>query len=31
LHSYDLPEVISVPIESGSHEYLDWIAASLKK
>jgi periplasmic divalent cation tolerance protein len=31
LHSYDLPEIIELPIESGSHEYLDWIAESVKR
>jgi len=25
LHSYELPEVILLPILSGSREYLDWI------
>jgi periplasmic divalent cation tolerance protein len=25
LHAYDVPEVIAVPIESGSAQYLDWI------
>jgi periplasmic divalent cation tolerance protein len=29
LHSYNLPECIAVPIESGSAEYLKWIADSL--
>ncbi len=24
-HSYDLPEIIAVPIEAGSPEYLAWI------
>jgi uncharacterized protein involved in tolerance to divalent cations len=26
LHSYDLPECISVAIEDGSPEYLRWLA-----
>ena len=26
LHSYDVPEVISLPILAGSSAYLDWIA-----
>ena len=30
LHSYDLPECISIPIEGGSSEYLKWITDSLK-
>src|SRR5262249_12887453 len=29
LHSYELPECISIPIESGSAEYLQWVAESL--
>ncbi|MBI3768800.1 MAG: divalent-cation tolerance protein CutA [Deltaproteobacteria bacterium] len=27
LHSYDLPEVIALPIDAGSAAYLAWIAA----
>ena len=30
LHSYDLPEVICLPVATGSGEYLDWIDDSLK-
>jgi periplasmic divalent cation tolerance protein len=30
LHSYDVPEIIALPIAAGSRAYLDWIAASLK-
>jgi periplasmic divalent cation tolerance protein len=30
LHSYDVPECISVPIESGSMEYLNWLGDSVK-
>jgi periplasmic divalent cation tolerance protein len=30
LHSYDVPECISVVIEDGSAAYLDWIAQSVK-
>ena len=30
LHSYDLPECISVNIEDGSPEYLQWMADSVK-
>jgi periplasmic divalent cation tolerance protein len=26
-HSYDVPEIILVPVETGSAEYLDWIGA----
>ena len=29
LHSYDVPECISVAIEDGSEEYLNWIADSV--
>lgn len=25
LHPYDLPEIISIPIQGGSQDYLDWI------
>lgn len=30
LHSYELPEVISVPIEGGSLAYLKWIDNSVR-
>lgn len=26
LHSYDVPEIIAVPIQAGSESYLQWIA-----
>jgi periplasmic divalent cation tolerance protein len=29
LHSYDIPECISLAIEDGSTEYLEWIAGSV--
>ncbi len=29
-HSYDVPECIAVPIESGSAAYLNWIGESVK-
>jgi len=29
LHSYDVPECVSVAIEDGSEEYLNWIADSV--
>jgi periplasmic divalent cation tolerance protein len=29
LHSYEVPECISIPIEGGSAEYLKWITESL--
>ena len=30
LHSYEVPEIIAIPIEKGSKEYLDWIKDSTK-
>jgi periplasmic divalent cation tolerance protein len=30
LHSYELPECVAISIESGSPQYLTWIAESLK-
>lgn len=30
LHSYELPECISISIEDGSEPYLNWIEASVK-
>ena len=30
LHSYDVPECISLAIDEGSAPYLDWIAQSVK-
>lgn len=29
LHSYQTPEFLVLPVESGSHAYLDWLQASL--
>lgn len=29
LHSYTVPEVIALPIESGSRAYLDWLGANV--
>jgi len=29
LHSYEVPEVIQVPIENGSPAYLEWISGSV--
>lgn len=31
LHSYEVPELIQVPIENGLPEYLEWIAESVKE
>jgi periplasmic divalent cation tolerance protein len=30
LHSYEVPEIIALPIAAGSRDYLDWIVASVK-
>jgi len=30
LHSYEVPEIIAVPIEKGSSAYLKWVDSSLK-
>jgi periplasmic divalent cation tolerance protein len=30
LHSYDVPEVIALPVESGSPAYLRWLEESLR-
>lgn len=29
LHSYELPECISIPVEEGSQTYLDWLGSSV--
>ncbi|MEM6448983.1 MAG: divalent-cation tolerance protein CutA [Cyanobacteria bacterium P01_D01_bin.105] len=29
LHSYDVPELVLLPIEQGSAEYLSWLAAQV--
>jgi periplasmic divalent cation tolerance protein len=31
LHSYEVPEIIALPILEGSRPYLDWIAESVKR
>jgi periplasmic divalent cation tolerance protein len=31
LHSYEVPEIIALPIAAGSRSYLDWIAESVKR
>lgn len=31
LHSYDIPEIIALPIISGSTDYLDWIEEETQK
>ena len=30
LHSYELPECIAIPIDSGSSEYLKWLSDSVE-
>jgi periplasmic divalent cation tolerance protein len=30
LHSYDIPEVIALPIDDGSAPYLQWLGSSIK-
>jgi len=30
LHSYDVPEVVILPIPGGSADYLDWIAGTIR-
>lgn len=29
-HSYETPEIIALPVESGSSSYLNWLHASIK-
>jgi len=29
LHSYDVPEIVALPIERGSRDYLEWLADSV--
>ncbi|MGB2698588.1 MAG: divalent-cation tolerance protein CutA [Candidatus Zixiibacteriota bacterium] len=31
LHSYEVPEIIALPIEAGSEEYLNWIRKETQK
>ena len=31
LHPYELPEVIGVPLDSGSMDYLNWISENTRK
>ncbi|HXQ26798.1 MAG TPA: divalent-cation tolerance protein CutA [Candidatus Acidoferrales bacterium] len=31
LHSYEVPEIIALPIAAGSREYLSWISESLRR
>jgi periplasmic divalent cation tolerance protein len=31
MHSYEVPEVLALPVVDGSSEYLDWMRSNLKK
>jgi periplasmic divalent cation tolerance protein len=31
IHSYDLPEIIALPITGGSRDYLDWLEKETKE
>jgi len=31
LHSYDVPEVIALPVVAGSRPYLDWLSESVRR
>ncbi|MEB3357578.1 MAG: divalent-cation tolerance protein CutA [Synechococcales bacterium] len=31
IHSYDVPEIIALPILAGSQPYLDWMAAQVER
>lgn len=31
LHSYDVPEVLVLPVESGNPQYLEWVMASVSR
>ncbi len=30
IHSYDVPEILALPVVAGSKAYLDWLAGSLR-
>jgi periplasmic divalent cation tolerance protein len=30
IHSYDVPQIVAIPIVCGSHSYLKWLDVSLK-
>jgi len=30
LHSYEVPEIIALPLVAGSHSYLQWISEQVK-
>ena len=31
LHSYDVPEILALPVRAGSQPYLDWLAESTRR
>lgn len=31
IHSYEVPEIVAVPITKGSEDYLNWVDKSLKR
>jgi periplasmic divalent cation tolerance protein len=31
VHPYDVPEIIALPIQAGSHNYLDWISSVTRR
>jgi periplasmic divalent cation tolerance protein len=31
LHSYEVPEIVAIPIAAGSRDYLSWLASSVVK
>ncbi len=31
IHPYDIPEIIAIPIEKGSFEYVEWLKSELKE
>ena len=31
MHSYEIPEIIAVPITKGEQSYLEWLSGSLRK
>lgn len=31
MHSYEVPEIIAVPITKGEQSYMDWLGSSLRK
>lgn len=31
MHSYEVPEIIAVPITKGEKSYMDWLSSSLRK